>query len=66
MWNFQRIDRNKQLNSDFATLYQESVSAPHGRTSFMRIYRTLSEKYGISEMQVRRIVRGYTKRKTFC
>ncbi len=57
----QRKERNKQINADFAIFYKSSIET-YGRATYGGIYYALSKKYALSEMQVRRIIKGYNNK----
>jgi hypothetical protein len=50
--------RNREINSDFSTLYHERFKTTTN-VQVMRIYLELATKYQKSVMQIRRVVRGY-------
>ncbi len=51
-------ERNAEINQAFNDMYNEG-RALYGKISFSGIYFALSKRYGLSVMQIRRIVRGY-------
>jgi len=51
-------ERNAEINKAFNDMYNEGRTL-YGKISFSGIYFALSKRYGLSVMQIRRIVRGY-------
>lgn len=51
-------ERNAEINKAFNDMYAEGRRV-YGRMSFTSIYFALAKQYGLSVMQIRRIIRGY-------
>lgn len=51
-------NRNALINQDFSAISMQKMKSPEG-LRLMDVYAEIGEKYFISGMQVRRIVRGY-------
>jgi hypothetical protein len=54
----ERKARNQAINKAFTARYAETKESL-GRATYQGIYFALAREFGLSEMQIRRIVKGY-------
>lgn len=54
-----RYARNEQINQEFTRVLAEHSKNPKGYR-MNEVYTEVAERFFLSEMQVRRIVRGYS------